>query len=267
VIAASERFDFGQFLKKGEGEAVGSSISESAASRVFSGMQKNSLTERLRGLPLFSELDDSDLATLGRCCTETHPQRGTVLFREGDPFYGFYVVLEGKVKVYKLGADGRESMLHIIGPLSSLAEIPMFLGGGYPAYAETLEDSTLLCVFKDGFLALLHTHPELSLKMLAGLSRRLKTLGERIERLTALDVKTRLARYLLDEAGAAPPQVGGCEITLSISKTLLAASLGTIVETLSRAFRKLESEGCIRVHGKRIALVDAGELRRRYAGD
>ncbi|MBL0177201.1 MAG: Crp/Fnr family transcriptional regulator [Ignavibacteria bacterium] len=185
-----------------------------------------------------------------------------MLFREGDPYYGFYVVLEGKVKVYKLGADGRESMLHIIGPLASLAEIPMFLGGGYPAYAETLEDSTLLCVFKDGFLELLRTHPELSLKMLAGLSRRLKTLGERIEKLTVLDVKTRLARYLLDEAGAHRRRTARADDHPSPSRRRCWPQLGHHRRNpFPGRSANSKARVTIRVHGKRIALLNLCELR------
>lgn len=228
-------------------------------------MADDTLSARLRDIPLFSELSDADLAILGHCCAETSLPKGTMLFHEGDHYYGFYIVITGSVKVYKLTQEGRESMLHIISPINTLAEIPMFLGSGYPANAEALEDSRLICVYKEGFLRMLQTHPELALKMLAGLSRRLKTLGERIEKLTVLDVRTRLARYLLDEAQSQGGS-GKNSITLPISKTLLASQLGTITETLSRTFRKLEDEGLIRVEGKRIALLNLSELRARYKG-
>ena len=210
-------------------------------------MADDTLSARLRDIPFFSELSDTDLAILGQCCAETSLPKGTMLFHEGDHYYGFYIVVTGSVKVYKLTQEGRESMLHIIGPINTLAEIPMFLGSGYPANAEALEDSRLVCVYKEGFLQILRTHPDLALKMLAGLSRRLKTLGERIEKLTVLDVKTRLARYLLDEARAQGATGAAATLLLPISKTLLAAQLGTITETLSRTFRKLEDEGLYRL--------------------
>jgi CRP/FNR family transcriptional regulator, dissimilatory nitrate respiration regulator len=227
-------------------------------------MADDTFSARLCEIPLFSELSDGDLDILGQCCTETSAPKGAMLFHEGDHYYGFFIVVTGSVKVYKLTPDGRESMLHIIRPINTLAEIPMFLGAGYPAHAEALEDSRLVCVYKEGFLRMLRTHPDLALKMLAGLSRRLKTLGERIEKLTVLDVKTRLARYILDEARAQGRTEAPVSILLPTSKTLLAAQLGTIVETLSRTFRKLEDEGLIRVEGRRIILPDPDELHTRY---
>jgi CRP/FNR family transcriptional regulator, dissimilatory nitrate respiration regulator len=218
----------------------------------------------LRGIPLFSELCDEDLALLHACSTESRVPRGTLLFREGDTYQGFYVVLQGAVKVFKLSVDGKETVLHIMRPPNPLAEIPMFLGEGYPAFAETVEDSRLLCVRKQGFLDLLRARPDLALKMLAGLSRRLKMLGELMEQRTAQDVKTRVAQYLLDLADVQRPTGLQPAVTLQVAKTLLAADLGTIIETLSRTFRKLEEEGLIRMHRRTVILTDLPRLQREY---
>jgi CRP/FNR family transcriptional regulator, dissimilatory nitrate respiration regulator len=146
-------------------------------------------------IPLFSAMSWEQLNTLRVCSMASHYTRETILFREGDQYHGFYVVLRGADKIYKLTRGGRETVLHVMRPFSAPAEIYMFVGGGYPAYALTVEDCELLCVYKEGFLQLLCEQPELC--MLAGLSRRLKALGEQMEDLTAYDVGARLARYLL----------------------------------------------------------------------
>lgn len=239
-------------------------LGTSPRSMYFTPMTRDEILEGLRGIPLFSELTDSDMDDLSRSTSDTHMPKGTVIFRTGDEYYGFYVVLAGAVKVYKLTPEGKETVLHLIMPFETLAEIPMFAGGGYPAYAETLEDSQLLCIYKEGFLDIIRQRPDLAMKMLSGLSKRLKSMGAQIEKLTALDVKTRLARFILDEYARQKGDRVIPVIELPLSKTLLAARLGTILETLSRAFKKLETEGLIRVSGKNVFLENPTELASRY---
>ena len=224
-------------------------------------MQTSSI-DLLRGIPIFSEFTEKELTAMADCSWVSTLPRNSLIFREGDPYYGLYVVISGAVKVYKLTQGGRETLLHIIRPLNTLGEIPMFLGGGYPAYASTLEESTLLCVYKDGFMALLHDNVELSLRMLAGLSRRLKDLRDHVEKLTAYDVRDRLARYLLEENTRGVTVASERAVRLNVSKKLLAAQLGTAVETLSRAFHRLENEGLLRISGRTIFLPDPERLRR-----
>jgi CRP/FNR family transcriptional regulator, dissimilatory nitrate respiration regulator len=227
-------------------------------------MEMDTILEALRSIPLFSAMNDAELQSLQICSMLSRYPRDVVLFREGDAYYGLYVVLKGSVKVYKLTKSGRETILHLIGPTNALAEIPMFLGGGYPAYASTLENCELLCVYKEGFLGLLRTQPELGFRMLAGLSRRMKQLGEQIEELTAYDVKARLARYLLEEYDRQRDGRITDVVLLPISKSLLAAHLGTIIETLSRTLKRLQIDGMIRVAGSKVFLLDVEGLRRRY---
>ncbi len=227
-------------------------------------MTRNEILEGLRGIPLFSELTSEDLDVISRSTSDVVAAKGTILFRTDDEYYGLYVVLTGSVKVYKLTADGKETILHLIHPFQTLGEIPMFAGGGYPAFAETLEDSSLLCIYKQGFLDLIRMHPELAMKMLGGLSKRLKSLGAQIEKLSALDVKTRLARYLIEEYQKQRHARLIPAVELRDSKTLIAARLGTVLETLSRTFRKLEHEGLIKLKGKTVFIEDFPRLLSEY---
>ncbi|MAT40062.1 MAG: hypothetical protein CL946_10715, partial [Ectothiorhodospiraceae bacterium] len=193
-----------------------------AAATLVHLMTKQEVFEALKEIPLFSALSHKELDSICGHSFDAEYPKGTLIFQQGDSYHGFYVVLEGSVKVYTLSEDGKETIFHHLVPPQTLAEIPMFAGGGYPAHAETLERSRLLCIYKEGFLDLLASNPELALKLLAGLSRRLKTLGAQIERLTVQDVKTRLARYLLDEFDKQHAQRAVPAIDLPISKSLLA---------------------------------------------
>lgn len=226
-------------------------------------MQRDTLAA-LKATSLFSEFNEKELEVFQRHCTVREVSKGTILFREGDEYRGFYIVLDGSVKIFRTTSDGKETVLHLIHPLHSFAEIPMFIGGPYPAFAEMLEDSSLLFVGKDGFLDHLQRYPEMAIRMLAGLSKRLQTLGAQLERLTALDVKTRLVRFLLEEYRRQSKDTLIPVIELPMTKSLLASYLGTILETLSRTFKKLEDEGLIRVRGKKIFLEDAERMRREY---
>jgi len=224
-------------------------------------MKQQTFLEAIKDIPLFSELDLHDLMQIARSCSIRKSTRRTILFQEGDTYRGFYIVLRGGVKVYKLAPDGKETILHVLFPPQPLAEIPMFVGGGYPAHAETLEESELLFVQKEGFLEQVHSNPDLAIKMLAGLSKRLKLMGTQIEKLTSMDVRTRLVRFFLDEYERQKPNAVVPFITLPIAKSLLAAHLGTVLETLSRNLKKLESEGLIRVVRRKIVLENLQELQ------
>jgi CRP/FNR family transcriptional regulator, dissimilatory nitrate respiration regulator len=226
-----------------------------------SGMRDEPFIDILRNVPLFSALTDAELRAMGAHCAVQQVPKGHLIFRDGDAYYGFYIVMKGSVKVYKLTRAGRETILHVIGPGNTLAEIPMFTGGSYPAYASTLEPATLLCVYKDGFLSSLAGNPDLALKMFAGLSRRIRNLAEQLERVTSLDVRMRLLRWLRDAYDRQQPSPVEPAVTLAIPKSQLAAELGTIVETLSRALKKLEREGLIRVARRRIVIADPARFR------
>lgn len=218
----------------------------------------------LQQIPLFSELNSDELQEIMKSGSTFHFPKGSLIFQEDDEYRGFYIVLQGSVKVYKLTGDGKETIFHIITPMNTLAEVPIFLGGGYPAYAQALENTKVILMQKNGFLGMLYQHPGIAIKMLAGLSKRLKVLGAQIENLTSHDVKSRLAKYLYDEYQKVTDTVVIPTITLPISKSLLAARLGTIGETLSRAFKKLQEEGFIEVKRNKIFFKDINGLRKMY---
>ena len=212
-------------------------------------------SEVIKQCHLFSGVTEKDLQLLLAILQVCQFQKGDFLFEEGAAADGFYIVASGKVKVYKLSADGRERILHVIQPGNSFAEAAIFDDGRYPAFAETLDVSTLLFFPKREFLDLLHHHSQLAINMIAGLSRFLRQFTAQIEDLTFRDVPARLARYLLNLGNQT-----AASVSLPVSKTQLASNLGTTSETLSRSFRKLADDEVIRVSGKKIEILDADRL-------
>lgn len=218
-------------------------------------------TRTIHQCHLFAGLTDTDIELLSGILQQRRYPRGTLLFEEGAEAVGFYVVEQGRVKVYKLSAEGRERILHVVHPGGSFADAAIFADGCYPAFAETLSDATLLFFPKRAFLDLLHRHSQLAINMIAGLSRYLRQFTVQIEDLTFRDVPARLARYLLDIEQTSPDLV-----TLPVSKSQLASNLGTTSETLSRTLRKFVDEETVRVQGRQIRLLDPERLADLAAG-
>lgn len=209
----------------------------------------------LKHSPFFSGLSDQDLDALMGISRIREHSRGELLFSDGEEANGFFVVLDGKVKVYKLSPDGKERILHIIQPGGTFAEAAIFGDGLYPAYAEPLQISKLLFLPKDGFLGLLMDNGRIAINMIAGLSRFLRQFANQIEDLTFKDVPSRLARYLMALSKGTREVV-----ELPISKSQLASNLGTVSETLSRTLRKLSDDDLIKVSGKKVEILDFERL-------
>ncbi|HHP7239554.1 Crp/Fnr family transcriptional regulator [Longibacter sp.] len=214
--------------------------------------------------PFFQTLDDEerdDILSLGRIRTAP---RGTILFHSGDPHRGFYLVLDGTVQIYRLNEKGRMLVLHVVERGESFAEVPLFDDDApdtYPATAETLDESRLLFLPKSAFLAFINRHPRLCFGMLKEVSRRLRENVLHLDDLTLHDVKERLGRYLWEASD------DHRSVRLSVPKSVLAAELGTVPETLSRALRDLEDEGVILRHRDRIDLTDPASLSGMGAED
>jgi len=209
----------------------------------------------IRRCHLFAGLTDDDIIILASVIREQRYPKGNILFEEGENAVGFFVVAKGKVKVYKLSSEGKERVLHVVQPGGSFADAAIFADGCYPAFAETIAASELLFFPKKDFLDLLHRHSQLSINMIAGLSRYLRQFTVQIEDLTFRDVPARLARYLLELS-----ERSGATVTLPLSKSQLASNLGTTSETLSRTLRKLIDEELVQVQGKAIEILNAERL-------
>ncbi|NBB86717.1 MAG: cyclic nucleotide-binding domain-containing protein [Bacteroidetes bacterium] len=188
---------------------------------------------------------------------------GSILFHHGDPYRGFYLLLTGSVHIYRLSESGRMLVLHVIRPGESFAEVPLFepdANSTYPATAETLEDSRLLFIPAEPFLHFVDERPRACLHMLGEIARRQRDAVRQLDALSLQDVQGRLARHLAKRA-ATSTEAESPTIQLDIPKAVLAAELGTVPETLSRALRSLEQEGLIRSESSAITVEDMDRLQ------
>ncbi|RJQ66636.1 MAG: Crp/Fnr family transcriptional regulator [Desulfobacteraceae bacterium] len=207
--------------------------------------------------PLFGGLSEQQLDQLERIGREVHFERNAPVFWEGDEGSGFYIVAAGRVKVFKVSAEGKEQILHIYGPGQPIGEVPVFAGQNFPANAQAVEKSHLLFFPRQAFIDLITANPSVALNMLAILSMRLRQFTKQIESLSLKEVPGRLASYLIY---LSEEQENRMSVRLPISKGQLASLLGTIPETLSRIFSKMSVYGYIEVQGSEVQLKDRTAL-------
>ncbi len=215
----------------------------------------------LREIPLFSELSIQQLRSIISISKLEKYSKHDMLFCEGDFYRGFFILLKGTVKVYKYSVDGKEHVVHIVKPFNVFADVPLFENTDYPVNGEALEEILVIFIPKEKFLDLIRSAPEISLKMLAGFAKRLRSLVNQIEDISSKEVPNRIAKYLLKEIKANQTEkLLEPFIKLSVPKSTIASYLGTVHETLSRSFKKLQDEGIIRVKGKIIFVSDYKKL-------
>jgi CRP-like cAMP-binding protein len=217
-----------------------------------------SILTTIARIPLFEGLPPEQLEDLEMIMTDQVFRKGEIIFSEGDEADGFYVAITGRVKIYKLSPDGKEQILHFIGPGEPFGEVPVFTGQRFPAHAEAMEESRVLFFSKESFVDLVKRNPSLALNMLGVLSRRLRTFAALIDDLSLKEVPGRLAAYLLY---LSTQKKGTEEVELSITKAQLASLLGTIPETLSRILGKMAAQGLIETDGRRIRILDPESLQ------
>ncbi|WP_427157996.1 Crp/Fnr family transcriptional regulator [Aliinostoc sp. HNIBRCY26] len=216
------------------------------------------LTERvlevkqfLHKTPIFQDILDEQLQALAHIAIPQTYQKGETLFWEGDSGTGFFIVKSGIIKVFKVANGGKEQILHIFGAEEHFAEVPAFDGGNFPASAAALENSEVVFIPRTAFLMVLQQHPTLAIAMLGTFARHLRRLAHLVDTLSFQEVPERLTKYLL----MLSDRQGNADIVeLDLPKGQLAALLGTIPETLSRAFYKLSQSGMIEMNGTKIKL-------------
>ncbi len=218
--------------------------------------------DTIRQIPLFSELTTEEIRKFVQISQLRRFSKKETIFLEGAPYLGFYIILKGAVRIFKITPDGRDITLQIVEPFNLVAEIPLFDGKTYDSSCEAIEESLLLFIPKEKFLNIFVKNPKISLKILQGFAKRLKQLTQQIETLTSKDVPQRLATYLTDEYAKQCQDKSKNEIILNISRTTLASYLGTVIETLSRALRKLQDDGLIEVKGRKIKILNLEKLKK-----
>ena len=216
------------------------------------------IREFLSNTFLFNSFAEKELNLLESSTSLKRVQKGEQIFSEGLDASAFFIIISGKIKIYKLSPDGKEHTLHIHGPGDLVSEAAIFDSMVYPASCIALENSTLVRISREEFLNLIKKHPELSLKMMSGYSKRLRQFVAKIEELSLKDIKSRLVSYLLENSKV---EKGITVCRLKYSKKELSSLLGTIPETLSRSFAFLKQKGLIVERDNVIIIPDPDKLK------
>lgn len=238
----------------------------------------------LKSVQLFAGLDERQIAKLAQYAVPRRARPGELIFVEGDDCEGLYVVFSGAVKIFKQSVQGREQVLTVERTGAVVAELPVFDDGPYPASCKPIEPSVLLFISKRDFRRSCQEDPELALKVLASVGRRLRRLVTIIEELSFLTVRSRLAALLLDmarsEKGSLPaetPKAKGSaataeaaeparkvapplRVTLKLTQQEIASRIGTVRELVSRNLSRLQAEGIIRIDGHLLVIEDLERL-------
>ena len=216
----------------------------------------------LKQVPIFSSLSEQEFAFLTSRLVQRRYASGELIFGEGDPCAGLYVVQSGNVRIFKSSVGGREQVLSIEGPSSSIAELPVFDGGNYPASAQAITDSTLLFFSRQDFQALCLQHPEVALKVLRVVGGRLRRLVDIIEELSFSTVRHRLIALLVRLSKAEGSRNGDAiTLTLPMNNSELAAQIGTVRELVSRNLSRLQAEGLIQMDNRALQIPSLKRLQ------
>jgi len=219
-------------------------------------LSKAKVIDLIKAAPMFSALSDQAVGDLLESCEIRDYRAGARVFGPSQKADRFFLVLAGQVKIFKLSAKGDEQILHLYGPGETFGEAAMWGRGNYPAWADVTSDATLLAVTLQVLRRSIRDNAELAMGMLAGLSAKLREFNQLIEQLSLKEVPARLAGLLLVESRRA----GSWKFRLRQTKRQLAAQLGTIPETLSRALGKMKAAGLIDVSGSKITLLKIDAL-------
>ncbi len=215
-----------------------------------------SLADFLKSLPYFTALGAEEIERIEKDILEYPLAKGEVLFLEGEPCRGLYIVRSGQIRIFKSSLEGREQVLLIAKPGDTFNDVPVFDGGPNPASASALEPSTVLIIPKAKLLSLMADSP-VALSILKVFAMRLRHLTVLVEDLSFRHVVSRLAKTLLELAvtGQEPSPVQ------RLTQDEMAAMVGTVRDVIGRALKTLEKAGAIKIEGQRILVVDTKKLK------
>lgn len=213
------------------------------------------LLERLRQMPLFADAAEESLAAMARHAVLRRFTPGETIYMEGDPSAGLWIMVSGRVKIYKLSADGAEYVLRIFGPGDTFNDLAALDGAPNAAGASTITSVSAWVIPGEDFAVALAADHALALAVIQGLVGRQRRLIAQVEDLALRPVTARLARFLLTQVG--DPALSHPAVT----RALIATHLATTSESISRSLRSLESAGAIRFDRHRILIVKPDILR------
>lgn len=218
-------------------------------------------TEALKRTALFRELPEGEIRELSERAVEKRLHKDELLFSAGDPSQGLFVVVEGALRAFREGVDGREQVVHVERAGATIAELPVFDDQPYPSSVAAEENSVILFIDKRDVRSLCLKHPQFALSALKMLAGRLRKCAELVETLSLKEVDQRLGRWLLQEARSRGKRNGSSlSLTLVLTNQQIAARIGSVREVVSRALNRLQQNGLIEIDGRNITILHEDSL-------
>ena len=225
-------------------------------------LEKADRIDTLRKVSFFSHLQDEALQSLAESAVPKNWSKGELIFSEGTPCPGLFVVHSGAVKIFKTSLKGREQVLTIETAGRAVAELAVLDEGPYPASAMAIDEVTLLLILKQDFQNLCRRHPEIGFRIIKALAGRFRKLVGLVEALAFLEVGQRLAKFLFEKASQHRMGTGRqIEFTLDQSHQELASQIGTVRELVSRSFARFQDQEILSVKNRTLTILDMDRLK------
>ena len=216
----------------------------------------------VRAIKYFDSLSDGEAERLAREWSARSYGPRELIFREGDATHGFYFVRKGKARILRTGPDGREQTFRLTSAGDTFGEVPVIDRAPSPATVQALEASEVVLIPSESFIRAIRTHPDVALRVLVHLARRLRSFTELVEQISLQTVQSRLARYIYQlarEEGVASD--GAVVVKREITQQDLASLVGSVREVVSRTLKSMEDDGILTVQRHEIVVHDLQALR------
>ena len=210
---------------------------------------------------LFIDINQQDFATIVQGTSVSKLRSGETLFSQQQAATEFFLLVEGKIQISLLSAEGTEKVVDIIKAGNTFAEVIIFNGmEGYPVNSKALSDSRVLHFNAKNYLQVLNNSPQACLKIMGRLSARLHWLMSEMERLSLHNASYRLISYLLEDVPEG--SIDKIEIKLGAPKRIIASRISITPETFSRTLKSLSKDDLIEVNDEHIVINNPSELRK-----
>ena len=218
----------------------------------------------MRQAPLFSALSDEDAQALLQRMSKSRIERGDVLFEEGETGDRLYIITSGKVKLGRKSQDGRENLLAVLGPGEMFGELSLFDPGARTTTATAVAGTDLVGLSHPELSEFVATRPDVAMKLLGSIARRLRRTNEALGDLVFTDVPGRVAKALLDLSHRFGRQVEeGTLVAHDLTQEELAQLVGASRETVNKALADFASRGWVKLEARAVTILDVERLQRR----
>ncbi|MCE1189509.1 MAG: Crp/Fnr family transcriptional regulator [Ignavibacteria bacterium] len=219
----------------------------------------------LKYVPIFADLDDEALEKISRLGKSRTYERESVILMEHETGSALFVIVSGKVKVFRVSEDGREVILSILSESDFFGEMAILDGLTRSANVTAIEESEIFIIQRSDFLDLLYDHPEVSISLLQELTKRLRSADMKIKSLSLKDAEGKVATVILqlaDDIGKI--RQGVVEIEKLPFQHDLANMAGTSRETISRTLHSFAKRGLIELDGNKLRIPNYEKFKELF---